>query len=111
MLDQVGDRPRVHFDAVLHIGLLQGAAQHHHTLVRIRPLAKGQDLLEGVAAHDQGVDGGHVRRVTVVVTGAGGDHQPVQFAAFTGDEAIEAGGDVDGSFQGHGAASLQEIAG
>ncbi|MNE73010.1 hypothetical protein D3C80_1689930 [compost metagenome] len=108
MLEQVGNRPGMHLDT---LRLAQGAAQHHNALVRIRPLAKGQYFLVGVAPHDQRIDRRHVSGIAVVVAGGGGNHQPVQLTALAGDEAIEAGGDVYGGFEGHGAAPLQNIGG
>ncbi|MCY1464070.1 hypothetical protein D9M71_820460 [compost metagenome] len=109
MIEQVGNRPGMHLDT---LRLTQGSTQHHHPLVPIRPVAKGQYFFVGVAPHDQGIDRRHVCGIAVVVAGGGGNHQPVQLTALAGDEAIEAGGDVYGGFEGHGgAAPLQNIGG
>lgn len=76
----------------------------------VGPGGKCDDLFEGVAAHDDDVNGAYKCLISTIFTWGDGlvsALKPVDAAVGAGDKAVEAGGDKDGCFDGHGGSWLR----
>src|SRR5207244_924969 len=81
--------------------------EHEAALARVRPLRKTERRLVGVATNDQGVDTGEEVGEAVVLVRTLDARQKVERAVGASDEAIDAGGDEDGTTRAlHGGGKL-----
>jgi hypothetical protein len=79
--------------------------QDDHRLDSVEPLVESSNHVEGVAPHDERIDRVEELAIALItLPGALDGREPVEPAIFAGDEAVEAGGDVDGCCRVHCAA-------
>lgn len=79
-------------------------AEHHHPFAGVGPGVESEGKLVGVAPHDQGVDGIKEHLVAIIFArdGVFRPRQPVDGAVFTGNEAIQGGGNEYRASERHG---------